>query len=121
MALRPVAALLLFLAFAAHAQLGSPEIATGREEKQAVTGARHMVVAAHTVAVEAGHDVLRLGGSAVDAAIAVQAVLGLVEPQSSGIGGGAFLMHWSESERRLRTYDGREVAPLAAREGRFLD
>jgi gamma-glutamyltranspeptidase/glutathione hydrolase len=78
------------------------------------------VVAAHPLAVDAGHAVLALGGSAVDAAIAVQAVLGLVEPQSSGIGGGAFLLHWSESERRLRSYDGREAAPLAARDDRFL-
>lgn len=104
----------------AQAQLGSPEIATPRQEKQAITAPQHMVVAAHPLAVEAGHAVLRLGGSAVDAAIAVQAVLGLVEPQSSGIGGGAFLLHWSEAEKTVRSYDGRETAPLAAREDRFL-
>jgi gamma-glutamyltranspeptidase/glutathione hydrolase len=57
----------------------------------------------------------------VDAAVAVQAVLGLVEPQSSGIGGGAFLLHWSQGERRVRSYDGRETAPAAARPDRFLD
>jgi gamma-glutamyltranspeptidase/glutathione hydrolase len=118
--MRALAILLAVLALQAHAQLGSPEIATGRQEKEPVFGARHMVVAAHPLAVEAGYDVLRLGGSAVDAAIAVQAVLGLVEPQSSGIGGGAFLLHWSEGEKRVRSYDGREAAPFAAREDRFL-
>jgi gamma-glutamyltranspeptidase / glutathione hydrolase len=80
-----------------------------------------MVAAAHPLAVEAGYDVLARGGSAVDAAIAVQLVLGLVEPESSGIGGGAFLLHWSQSEHRLRSYDGRETAPAAARRERFLD
>jgi gamma-glutamyltranspeptidase/glutathione hydrolase len=80
-----------------------------------------MVAAAHPLATEAGLEILRAGGSAVDAAVAVQLVLGLVEPQSSGIGGGAFLLHWSEKEQRVRSYDGREAAPLAAREDRFLD
>ena len=64
---------------------------------------------------------LARGGSALDAAIAVQLVLGLVEPESSGIGGGAFLLHWSEKERTLRSYDGRETAPAAARPDRFLN
>ena len=80
-----------------------------------------MVAAASPLAVEAGVGVLRAGGSAVDAAIAVQLVLGLVEPQSSGIGGGAFLLHWSKAENRVRSYDGRETAPAAARPDRFLD
>ena len=75
---------------------------------------RFMVAAANPLAVEAGVDVLARGGSAVDAAIAVQMVLGLVEPQSSGIGGGAFLLHWSQKERKVRAYDGRETAPAAA-------
>ncbi len=108
------------IASAASAQLGSPEADSGRQPKAVVTAAKHLVVAAHPLAVDAGHAVLSLGGSAVDAAIAVQAVLGLVEPQSSGIGGGAFLLHWSEAERKVRSYDGRETAPLAAREDRFL-
>ncbi|HEX7053829.1 MAG TPA: gamma-glutamyltransferase [Burkholderiales bacterium] len=80
-----------------------------------------MVAAAHPLAAQAGVEMLERGGSAVDAAIAVQMVLGLVEPESSGIGGGAFLAHWSPQERRVRTYDGRETAPAAARAGRFLE
>jgi gamma-glutamyltranspeptidase / glutathione hydrolase len=98
-----------------------PEAATGREEKQPVSAAQYMVVAANPLASDAGLEILRAGGSAVDAAIAVQMVLGLVEPQSSGLGGGAFLMHWSRAGRRVRSYDGRETAPQAARPERFLD
>ena len=79
-----------------------------------------MVAAAHPLAVDAGYAVLKLGGSALDAAIAVQMVLGLVEPESSGIGGGAFLLYWSANDRTLRAYDGRETAPAAARPDRFL-
>ena len=86
----------------------------------AATAKRFMVVAAHPLAVDAGYSVLKLGGSAVDAAIAVQAMLGLVEPESSGIGGGAFMLHWSEKEKKLRSYDGRETAPASARPDRFL-
>ena len=97
-----------------------PEAATGREEKQAVFAPRHMVVAANPLASEAGLEILRAGGSAVDAAIATQMVLGLVEPQSSGIGGGAFLLHWSRAGQRVRSYDGRETAPQAAGPDRFL-
>ncbi|HEY7238019.1 MAG TPA: gamma-glutamyltransferase [Burkholderiales bacterium] len=84
------------------------------------TGQQFVVAAAHPLAVDAGYDVLRRGGSALDAAIAVQMVLGLVEPESSGIGGGAFLLYWSESDKTLRSYDGRETAPAAARADRFL-
>ena len=81
---------------------------------------RYLVAAAHPLAAEAGAEVLKRRGSAMDAAVAVQMVLGLVEPESSGIGGGAFLLYWSESERKLRTYDGRETAPAAASADRFL-
>ncbi len=120
--LRPRAALVLFLLAAAPAAAQpQPEAATGREEKRAVLAARQMVVAANPFASDAGLEILRAGGSAVDAAVAVQMVLGLVEPQSSGIGGGAFLLHWSVRERRVRTYDGRETAPAAAGSDRFLD
>lgn len=75
---------------------------------------RHMVAAAHPLATEAGLEVLRAGGNAVDAMVAVQAVLGLVEPQSSGLGGGAFLVHFDAATATLTTFDGRETAPMAA-------
>lgn len=80
-----------------------------------------MVAAANPLAVDAGIEILRAGGSAVDAAIAVQAVLGLVEPQSSGIGGGAFLLHYSAASGDVVSYDGREVAPRGATPDLFLD
>ena len=85
-----------------------------------VQAARQMVAAAHPLAAEAGLAMLREGGTAVDAAIAVQAVLTLVEPQSSGIGGGALLMHWNASRRRVSAWDGRETAPAAATPALFL-
>ena len=78
------------------------------------------VAAANPLAVEAGLAVLRRGGSAVDAAVAVQAVLGLVEPQSSGLGGGAFLMHYDAESGAVTSYDGRETAPAAAGPDLFL-
>ncbi|HEX9397718.1 MAG TPA: gamma-glutamyltransferase [Burkholderiales bacterium] len=95
-------------------------LAATADARDSVVAQRFMVAAAHPLAVEAGYGVLKRGGSAVDAAIAVQLVLGLVEPESSGIGGGAFLLHWSEKEGKLRSYDGRETAPAAARPDRFL-
>jgi len=83
--------------------------------------ARHdMVVAANPLAAAAGREMLRAGGGAIDAAIATQLVLNLVEPQSSGIGGGAFILYWSQHERRVESYDGRETAPAAATPERFL-
>ena len=97
-----------------------PEAASGMAVKSRVLASRHMVVAAHPLAAEAGREILRAGGSATDAAIAVQLVLGLVEPQSSGLGGGAFLVHWDEAEKTIKTYDGRETAPAAAKPDRFM-
>ncbi len=91
------------------------------EAREAVVAKRFMVAAAHPLAVEAGTEMLRRGGSALDAAIAVQMVLGLVEPESSGIGGGAFLLYWAQGDKKLRSYDGRETAPAAARAERFVD
>jgi gamma-glutamyltranspeptidase/glutathione hydrolase len=85
------------------------------------TGAHFMVATADPAASEAALAVLRKGGSAIDAAVAAQAVLGLVEPQSSGIGGGAFLLHWDGVTRRLTALDGRETAPRSARADLFLD
>jgi gamma-glutamyltranspeptidase/glutathione hydrolase len=80
-----------------------------------------MVAAAHPLAVEAGVEVLRRGGTAIDAAIAVQMVLGVVEPQASGIGGGGFLLYYDAAARALTVYDGRETAPSGATPGMFLD
>lgn len=79
-----------------------------------------MVAAANPLAVEAGLEILRAGGSAVDAAIAVQAALGLVEPQSSGIGGGAFMLHYDAATGDVSAYDGREVAPMGAQPDMFM-
>lgn len=79
-----------------------------------------MVTAANPHAARAGMAVLEAGGSAVDAAIAVQATLGLVEPQSSGIGGGAFMLHYSVANGTVTAYDGRETAPAAATSALFL-
>ncbi|MGM9484855.1 gamma-glutamyltransferase family protein [Roseateles sp. NT4] len=98
-----------------------PEAATTRIAKQGSLTApakRFVVSAANPLAVDAGVEILRAGGSALDAAVAVQAVLGLVEPQSSGIAGGAFLMHWNG--RQVQTLDGRESAPAAATPELFL-
>ena len=97
-----------------------PEAATGRVTKHLVTAKRHMVVAADPLAAEAGRAMLRAGGNALDAAIAVQMVLNMVEPQSSGIGGGGFLIHYDAKTRRMAAWDGRETAPAAATPERFL-
>ena len=112
----------LFAASLAHAQPlpVAPEPASGRVDRAPVTSRRHMVAAANPLAAEAGRDVLRAGGNAADAAIAMQLVLGLVEPQSSGLGGGAFLLYHDAKSRRLYAYDGRETAPAAAKPERFL-
>jgi gamma-glutamyltranspeptidase/glutathione hydrolase len=82
---------------------------------------QQMVAAAHPLAVEAGLEVLNRGGTAMDAAVAVQAALSFVEPQSSGLGGGAFLLYADVTEGRLFTYDGRETAPASATPDLFLD
>jgi gamma-glutamyltranspeptidase / glutathione hydrolase len=100
-----------------------PEIATGFSRKADVVTAKFAVAAANPLATQAGFDVLKAGGSAVDAAIAVQMVLGLVEPQSSGIGGGAFLLHSTAGEGapKVQAFDGRETAPAAATEDMLLN
>jgi gamma-glutamyltranspeptidase/glutathione hydrolase len=82
---------------------------------------QQIVVAAHPLAAEAGREILREGGTAVDAAIAVQAVLTLVEPQSSGIGGGGFLVMRDGATGAIESYEGREMAPAAAKPDMFLD
>jgi gamma-glutamyltranspeptidase/glutathione hydrolase len=117
---RVISAAVMLFCGAAAAQ-PQPEAPSGWIDKQAVLARREMVAAANPLAARAGLEMLHAGGSALDAAIAAQMVLGLVEPQSSGLGGGAFLLYWSGAERRVRSYDGRETAPQAARPDRFLD
>jgi len=82
--------------------------------KKLVYAKTYMVVANHPLATKAGCDIIKAGGSAIDAAVAVQAVLALVEPQSSSLAGGAFLMHYDATTKKVQAYDGRETAPAAA-------
>ncbi|MEJ7806612.1 MAG: gamma-glutamyltransferase, partial [Telluria sp.] len=103
--------------WAQDAVFTAPEAATGYLEKAGWASKKFMVSAANPLAVDAGYQILKQGGSAIDAAIAVQLVLTLVEPQSSGIGGGAFLMHYDG--RAVQAFDGRETAPSAATEKLF--
>src|SRR5215472_12367244 len=105
----------------ALAQTPGPELPSGWIPKKAVSTRHDMVVAANPLAVAAGHEMLRQGGTAVDAAVAVQMVLNLVEPQSSGIGGGAFMLFHNGHNGLLASYDGRETAPATAKPDRFLD
>lgn len=111
--LRPLARALAALALAGLAACAQPDTT--------VQQPRHMVAAANPLAAEAGMSMLRQGGSAVDAAIATALVLGLVEPQSSGLGGGAFLLHYEREAHDVTAYDGRETAPGKADETLFLD
>lgn len=114
---------LLFTLLPAHAANESlaPENATGWQQPKALIASDTLVVTAHPLATRAGLAILDRQGSALDAAIAVQAMLTLVEPQSSGIGGGAFLLYWDAERRQLFAYDGRETAPAAVTPELFLD
>lgn len=125
-----IPALLIAAAFAACGESGQepdvsytipeqPEMSTGYTEKPGWEISEFAVAAANPLATDAGYQIIKAGGSAVDAAIAVQLVLTLVEPQSSGIGGGAFLLSWDGEN--IHAYDGRETAPSAADENWFLD
>ena len=96
-----------------------PELPTGYNPKPGWSTSEFAVAAANPLATDAGYQIIRAGGSAIDAAIAVQLVLSLVEPQSSGIGGGAFILAWDGDE--IHAYNGRETAPSAADENLFLD
>jgi gamma-glutamyltranspeptidase/glutathione hydrolase len=104
---------LLAVLWAAAVLAPAAEAAPARAE-------RHMVAAANPLATRAGLEILRAGGSALDAAIATQLVLNLVEPQSSGLGGGAFLLHFEAAGGEVTSYDGRETAPAAATPELFL-
>jgi gamma-glutamyltranspeptidase / glutathione hydrolase len=98
-----------------------PEAASGFTAKPGWATKKFAVAAANPLATDAGYQILKAGGSAVDAAIAVQMVLGLVEPQSSGIGGGAFLLHQDgRANGKMEAFDGRETAPAAATESLFI-
>lgn len=99
----------------------APELASALQDKTTATAKQFMVSAASPLAVEAGYQILKQGGSAVDAMVAVQAMLGLVEPQSSGIGGGAFVLYFDAENKQLLSFDARETAPLKASESLFLD
>jgi gamma-glutamyltranspeptidase/glutathione hydrolase len=105
----------------ACAALGSCAAAPAPQPAAATAAAEPFVIAANPLAAEAGRNVLKRGGSAVDAAVAMQAMLSLVEPQSSGMGGGAFMTYFDGRSRKLTVYDGREVAPAQATPGMFLD
>jgi gamma-glutamyltranspeptidase/glutathione hydrolase len=106
--------------FAQQREDREPEAATGVNQKAAVLGKEYMVVAANPYASWAGKQIIEKGGSAIDAAVAIQAMLSLVEPQSSGIGGGAFILYWDNQEKKLHTYDGRETAPASANAYTFI-
>ncbi|MHA1522891.1 MAG: gamma-glutamyltransferase [Alphaproteobacteria bacterium] len=100
----------------------SPQPETGKKwhDAETVFAKKFMISAANPLAAQAGFDVLKDGGSAIDAMVATQAMLNLVEPQSSGIGGGAFLVYWDAKTKTLTTIDGRETAPAHAKPTRFL-
>ncbi len=121
---RPLSVVGMALALAAchttvNVQPAAPELGSGyRTDLSTRHATRYMVAAANPLAAEAGREMLRQGGAAIDAAIAMQAVLTLVEPQSSGIGGGAFIMLWDG--QNVHAYDGRETAPAGATERLFL-
>ncbi|MGH8492561.1 MAG: gamma-glutamyltransferase [Moraxellaceae bacterium] len=121
--IRPLAVFFLGLsfspAFAAGTAPAAPEGNTGRYTLSTARAAQAMVVTANAHATDAARQILWAGGSAIDAAIAAQLVLGLVEPQSSGIGGGAFIVY--NDGKKTLSIDGRETAPANASDGRFLD
>lgn len=127
--MRTLTSLVCVMALAACAQTvtGAPETTAPEALGDLSWTKGGMVAAANPYAVEAGLKVLREGGNAVDAAIAVHAVLGLVEPESSGLGGGAFLVHYERATGKITVYDGRETAPAAAtpelfyKDGKVMD
>jgi gamma-glutamyltranspeptidase/glutathione hydrolase len=118
-----LALLLLALPLAAGAQLrpsqSQPQLPEARAERVA-TAKQYMVAAAHPLGVEAGLGILAKGGNAIDAMVATQAALMVVEPQSSGFGGGAFLLYYDARSGKVRAYDGRETAPAGAGPDLFL-
>ncbi len=102
-------------------ELNSAIVSIDAADSKKAIGENFMVVTANAHATEAAKNILLQGGTAIDAAIAAQLVLGLVEPQSSGIGGGGFLLHWDAQQKLLKSYDGRETAPLSVDENLFFN
>lgn len=98
-----------------------PETSVAQQPSQLVQGKQWMIASANHYASEAGAAMLRRGGNAIDAMVATQLVLGLVEPQSSGIGGGGFLVYWDNDNHQMTTFDGRETAPFAVTPRLFQD
>src|SRR5690606_40840897 len=122
---RRLAALLLSSLFcigasAADHEFLNPEAGSGRSAHQAAHAEHYMASTANPWATRAAAWILARGGSAADATVAAQMVLNLVEPQSSGIGGGAFIVAIDPRDGRVRSYDGRETAPAQAQPGRFM-
>lgn len=99
----------------------APEQGTGLTEQKLVHAKRFMVASANPLATQAGYEILQKGGNAMDAMVAIQTTLSLVEPQSSGLGGGAFVVYWDNKAKKLTTFDARETAPAAATPELFLD
>ncbi len=102
---------------ASPAWVSAPEISSASTAKTPISAKKFIAVAAHPLAVDAGYQILKQGGGAVDAAIAMQMVLTLVEPQSSGIGGGGLMLY--ADAKQIQAFDGRETAPAAAHENLF--
>ncbi len=117
-----LASLVVVASLAATAQQrpSQPEPPSGWTPKKLATAKHYMVVAANPLAVDAGLAMLAKGGSATDAAIATQLVLGLVEPQASGLGGGAYVLHYDAKTKKVAALDGRETAPAGATRELFL-
>lgn len=113
--------LLLLGAFLMGETKWEPEYSSGWQPKAPVFAKQALVVTANPLASEAGFEILKQGGNAIDALIAAQMVLTLVEPQSSGLGGGAFLLYYRKKDRKVLAYDGRETAPAKVHEDIFLD
>ncbi len=123
--LKPCLAIFLFISAAGSAQQISdteqPEHAHQRTANTAVQAQQFMLVTAHPLATQAGYEILARSGHVMDALVTVQTVLGLVEPQSSGLGGGAFALYYDATARTLTSFDARETAPLQATQDLFLD
>jgi gamma-glutamyltranspeptidase/glutathione hydrolase len=114
--MRHLLAAALLVSFTASAQLrpSQPEPPSGWTPKKLATAKQYMVAAANPLAVDAGLAMLERGGNAVDAMVATQLALNLVEPSSSGIGGGAFFLYWDAKAKKVTAIDGRETAPAGA-------